>query len=688
MSAKKEKGITRRGFLGGAAVGGAAGLMMVGGKALLPATAEAAAGKAGKRLEVGSINIKKVQSGAKTEIRDGVLYVNVAELTTLLEQDSRLGRVDIDFANPGESTRVVRVLNIYEPRARTGERKGQFPFPGALGPGTNAGNGGIVALKGAAVAICNPSELWPMTQLWGARPRAPKGPDDPAGDSSVHVFQMNGPTDGVYNAATMACVTLCPYPTKKYAFKRLDIKEHPIPDRETWAATVELAGMRAAAYLGAAGESVKPDKVDVYELPPVWAIPKGMENLPKIAYISSLAHGNGPLPKDNFTNQTPPVLYGGSASGLLAMMVHPNDYIDGAVLRPHDHHYDTAYGMQNDEYLMELYRRHGKDLCFVGVVLTQHLLDAGAVNTANQLAVNMVVDILGADGAVVHKPGGGAPHGNTAQICKMLEKAGVKAVFLRSSQIPMYTNPDPQFGIISLGESPVRPLPAVEKVIGFDKSTLPNPPKGELRAMLFHPLLNRGGEKFVGIPKSFPIDDPYKGIPPMTIATSDKTGAQRAVEMVLNKIGGKSWKPEVIVDGAFPTVKVAPGVKDIRKARIAFVTGGGLVKIGEEPFTHSGAVDGRWTKYSLAGIDKLNPDEWEVHHSGYTPDWIKEDPHRLHPLPEIRQLEREAKFGWVSPILYSWSTLVGTMVGCRKVAEGILPHLKADRIEAVVMDAT
>jgi glycine reductase len=227
----------------------------------------------------------------------------------------------------------------------------------------------------------------------------------------------------------------------------------------------------------------------------------------------------------------------------------------------------------------------------------------------------------------------------------------------------------------------------VEKVIGFDTSTIAKPPKGEISAQLFHPLLNRGGEKYTTIPEWLPIDDPYNGVPPMADVKTGKTGAERAVNMVLDRIAGRPWESEVIVDGAFPTVKVASGIKDITKARIAFVCGGGLVKIGEEPFTHSGAVDGRWAKYNLAGMNALSPEEWEVHHSGYTPDWIKEDPHRLHPLPEIRQLEKEGKCK-VSPILYSWSSLFSKMVGCRKVAEGILPFLKEDQIDAVITDAT
>jgi hypothetical protein len=358
------------------------------------------------------------------------------------------------------------------------------------------------------------------------------------------------------------------------------------------------------------------------------------------------------------------------------------------VLRPHDHHYDTAYAMQNDPYLKELYRRHGKDLCFVGVVITQHLWETTGVNAANQMAVNMVVDILGADGAIVHKPGGGAPHGNTAQICQLCEDAGVKAVFLKSGQIPMYPNPGPSFGITNIAECPSLKMPAVSKVIGFHRNIV-DPPKGEMEAMLYQPLWARGGEKYQGVPRWLPIDDPQRGFAPSVRITTPKTAAERGVDMVLNKVAGKPWKPEVNVEGAIPSaLKAAPGINDLTKARIAFVTGGGIVKIGEMPFAHTNADDGRFARYDLTGLKALNPKDWEIHHSGYTPDWIKKDPDRLVPLPEIRQLLKEGKFGSLHETLYSWSSLVAQWVGARKVGEGILPLLKEAGVDAVITDAT
>jgi len=101
---------------------------------LTPAKAEAAV-RPGKRLEMGIITIKESAAWAKTGSRKAVLTINAAELKKLLEQDTRLSRVDIDVAKSRENTRIVRIVNTYEARARTGNRKGQFPFPSRYGAG-------------------------------------------------------------------------------------------------------------------------------------------------------------------------------------------------------------------------------------------------------------------------------------------------------------------------------------------------------------------------------------------------------------------------------------------------------------------------------------------------------------------------------------------------------------------------
>ena len=99
------------------------------------------------RLELGCFQIKDVRFAARTAIDNGVLSIDSSELTALLESDPLFERVEIELTHPGESCRILRVLDVLEPRYRMrGEN-----FPGALGGTGLVGDGQTRALKNVAV---------------------------------------------------------------------------------------------------------------------------------------------------------------------------------------------------------------------------------------------------------------------------------------------------------------------------------------------------------------------------------------------------------------------------------------------------------------------------------------------------------------------------------------------------------
>ena len=80
------------------------------------------------RLEMGLVNIKDVRFGSRTAIDDHVLFIDRQELISLLAQEPLFDSVEIDLAHPGESCRIIRVLDVLEPRYRLNGPN----FPGAL----------------------------------------------------------------------------------------------------------------------------------------------------------------------------------------------------------------------------------------------------------------------------------------------------------------------------------------------------------------------------------------------------------------------------------------------------------------------------------------------------------------------------------------------------------------------------
>lgn len=65
--------------------------------------------------------------------------------------------------------------------------------------------------------------------------------------------------------------------------------------------------------------------------------------------------------------------YGDNCASMLPTIVHPNEILDGALLF-RDYHSTAnsapSFVIQNHPVILELMARHGKDLNFVGVILS------------------------------------------------------------------------------------------------------------------------------------------------------------------------------------------------------------------------------------------------------------------------------------------------------------------------------
>ena len=115
-----------------------------------------------------------------------------------------------------------------------------------------------------------------------------------------------------------------------------------------------------------------------------------------------------------------PWIYGAQASpihgdsyGSLPTLMHPNEVLDGALVSIRDYEgcsRDATYFYQNPSILSELYRRHGVDLDFVGVVLFTSGPDMDAKQLACEYAYKLlrmldgVVVFVGAIGTAVVVP--------------------------------------------------------------------------------------------------------------------------------------------------------------------------------------------------------------------------------------------------------------------------------------------
>ncbi|MDP6179598.1 MAG: glycine/sarcosine/betaine reductase component B subunit, partial [Desulfatiglandales bacterium] len=344
------------------------------------------------RLELEILNIKDIQFADRTEVDDGVLNINPRELKEFLQKDNRLSNVDIELARPGEKCRILRVHDVIEPRAKS-NGSGE-DFPGALGRQGIAGKGGTCVLRGAAVVLSECHENGHNATR-----------DDPNGE----IIDMSGPAAEIGIYGNTHNIVLLPHPAGR---ARL----------QDYRKALKIAGLKTATYLARAGHGLNPDEVEVYDLSPVAKTVKGLEDLPRVAYIFQiLSMQFAPIPGD-------PVLYGSNVDGIVPTVLHPNEVLDGAVCNPcRGNLLVETYVIQNQPIIKELYRRHGRDLNFAGVIIATAHNNPPEYERTAYMAAHLSKWVLGADGVIVTKAGGGAPEVSMSQIALRCEEIGVNS---------------------------------------------------------------------------------------------------------------------------------------------------------------------------------------------------------------------------------------------------------------------
>jgi len=392
------------------------------------------------RLELNILHIKDIRFSNKTAIRNGVLQVNRSELQELLQEDKRLRQVDIELAHPGESCRILQVYDVVEPRAKTED--GSVDFPGALGKQGTVGQGRTCVLRGAAVVM---SDCSGECELF-------------MGDPNGEIVDMQGPAAdlGIYGKTHN--VVVLPYPADGVSLQDYRI-------------ALKVAGLKTAVYLASAGKGLQPDQTEIYELPPLSDKDRMLDGLPRVAYIYQvLSQQFEIIPGD-------PVLYGRNIDKTLPSIIHPNEILDGGLTRPYMSFLMETYLIQNHPIIKELYRRHGKELYFAGVIITvAHIIEAEYERTAI-LAANMAKWTIGADGVVLTKTGGGIPELTMALTAQRCEQLGVRTAIammhfgadstdIKFQGSTIFSMPEVD-AIVSMGVPFMKlTLPPVERVIG------------------------------------------------------------------------------------------------------------------------------------------------------------------------------------------------------------------------------
>jgi betaine reductase len=169
-------------------------------------------------------------------------------------------------------------------------------------------------------------------------------------------------------------------------------------------------------------------------------------------------------------------------------------------------------------------------------------------------------------------------------------------------------------------------------------------------------------------------------------AFADKPPAERAVDMLLAKIHGQPFKSEIAAP-EFHHIKPAPALRDLSSAVIALVTDGGLVTEGNPERMEPGRPT-RFTTIPVEGMDRLDPEQFDIVHSGYDTAFANQDPHRLVPLDVMRELEQQGIIGKLHESIHTTGGAHAAVDNATRIGQGIAERLKSAGVHGVILTST
>lgn len=174
-----------------------------------------------------------------------------------------------------------------------------------------------------------------------------------------------------------------------------------------------------------------------------------------------------------------------------------------------------------------------------------------------------------------------------------------------------------------------------------------------------------------------------RGIRQQIILPEDQTADNRAVDMLLKKIHGEPFQTEMPIEMP-ERAPVPPAVRDMSSARVAFVSTGGIVPIGNpDKIKTAAAISFATYEYPEDGV--MRPGEWESIHGGYDQKYADANPMTHIPADALRRAEREGKMGWLLPYYFSTTGNLTSLTNAVKMAKEIGDRLREENIQAVIL---
>lgn len=334
-------------------------------------------------------DVKDVHFGDKCSYADGVLTVNEKELQELCADLCKAVKgFHLEITRPGENARIIHVLDTIQPMVKV-EGEGQqysgfFSTPYTVGRGTTNLLSGFSVMESAALpwdsSNASSGLLYPRDAI----------------------VELTGPHAGYTPFAEMHNLVI--------VYELNEGKSSIEYDDD-----IRLIAIRISTYLAEFTRDMTPDRTQVF------STEEEHPELPGVVLVWQ-CQNQGP-----YANT---MLYGMPINDMVPTILHPNEMLDGCVVSGNyvwPAFKVPTYLHVNHPILLELYRRHGKDLNFKGVIFCR---SHNPSNWHKQRCASHNVKLaqtLGAQGLVMAWEGGGNACVDGMLTIQTAENHGIKA---------------------------------------------------------------------------------------------------------------------------------------------------------------------------------------------------------------------------------------------------------------------
>jgi len=416
-------------------------------------------------LELLDFHIDDIQWGDRTSLAGGQLSLGLAEIQDQIKDLSRNINVAMELARPGESKRIVHVLDTMLPIDKLDDKV--HTFPGIDLPARLVGTGQTQRLRNMLITIAGTfPHLEAMTPI--EKPR--EGVIDMAGVGAQYSHGSD------------------------YFHLILTLEGEPSISNLAFDQALRTIGVRIARYLAGADKGATVPERRKLHLGPVH------KKLPKVVLIYQI-QSQIPLVRTFY--------YGEELSRTLPSFIHPNEFFDGAVVSgtyKSERKIPTSVHCENP-FIEEMLCRHGSEFDFLGIILSRGYNDSFEQKKKMGLWSARLARTLGAEGAIAIMEGTGNTTVDFMQTVKACEEEGIKTVAVlhedngaKGYERPLVDHPPEADAMISRGNRSEKfQLAPLDRVIGGSEIDLHLKLKQDPRkAFVFDPTIFFGAHCQMG----------------------------------------------------------------------------------------------------------------------------------------------------------------------------------------------